>query len=252
MKIQYCSDLHLEFPTNKKYLKANPIKPEGEILLLAGDIIPFAEIEKENDFFNFLSDSFEHTYWIPGNHEYYRSDITQRTGTFHEKIRSNVSLLNNTAIDHKGLRLLFSTLRSKINPALEFVIQKSMADFRLIKNNGKKITVDDYDQLHEDCRAFLVKELSNVTNQKTIAVTHHLPTFFNYPEKYRYSELNTAFATELFDLIEASNADYWIFGHSHEVVPDFKVGNTTLTTNQLGYVEYGEHLNFHQNRTILL
>lgn len=252
MKIQYCSDLHLEFPANKKYLKANPVKPEGEILLLAGDIIPFAEMEKENDFFNFLSENFEHTYWLPGNHEYYRSDITERTGSFHEKIRSNVSLLNNTAIEHNGVRLLFSTLWSKINPALEFVIQKSMADFRLIKNKGKKITVDDYDQLHEDCRAFLIKELSSVTNQKTIVVTHHLPTFFNYPEKYRYSEPNTAFATELFDLIERSNVDYWIFGHSHEGVPDFEIGKTTLTTNQLGYVEYGEHLNFHRNRTILL
>jgi hypothetical protein len=55
-----------------------------------------------------------------------------------------------------------------------------MADFRLIKNNGQKITVDDYDQLHEDCRAFLSKALSNVTNQLTIVVTHYLPTFFNY------------------------------------------------------------------------
>lgn len=106
-----------------------------------------------------------------------------------------------------------------------------MADFRLIKNNGNRISVDDYDHLHEDCRTFFVKELGNVTNQRTIVVTHHLPTFCNYPEKYRYSELNTAFATELFDLIEPSNVDYWIFGHSHEVVPDFKIGKTTLTTN---------------------
>jgi predicted phosphohydrolase len=251
MKVQYCSDLHLEFPVNKKYLKANPIKPQGEIVLLAGDIIPFAEMEKENDFFNFLSDSFEHTYWIPGNHEYYRSDISERTGAFHERIRSNVSLLNNTAIEHKGIRFLFSTLWSKINPAMEFVILKSMADFRLIKNNGKKFTVDAYDQLHENCLAFLVKELTNVTNKRTIVVTHHLPTFFNYPEKYRYSELNTAFATELFALIEPSNVGYWIFGHSHEVVPDFKIGRATLTTNQLGYVEYGEHLNFNSNKVIL-
>ena len=252
MKFQYCSDLHLEFPVNNKYLKANPLKPEGEILLLAGDIIPFVEMEKENDFFNFLSDSFEHTYWIPGNHEYYRSGITERTGTFHEKIRSNVSLLNNTAIEHKGVLLLFSTLWSKINPTFEYVIKKSMADFHLIKNHGRKISGDDYDQLHEDCRAFLMKELSTVTNLKTVVVTHHLPTFLNYPEKYRDSELNTAFATELFDLIEPSNADYWIFGHSHEVVPDFKIGKTTLTTNQLGYVEYGEHFAFNDKKVIII
>lgn len=81
-------------------------------------------------------------------------------------------------------------------------------------------------------------ELPNVTNQIAIVVTHHLPTFFNYSEKYRYSELNTAFATELFDLIEASNVDYWIFGHSHKGAPDFKIKKTTLTTNQLGYVEH--------------
>ena len=133
-----------------------------------------------------------------------------------------------------------------------FVIQKSIADFRLIRKNGKKITVDDYDQLHEDCRAFLEKELRNVTTGKTIVVTHHLPTFFKYPEKYRYSELNTAFATELFDLIEPSNVDYWIFGHTHEVVADFKIGKTTLTTNQLGYVEYGEHFKFQDNRLLEL
>lgn len=120
MKIQYCSDLHLEFPTNERYLKANSIKPEGEILLLAGDIIPFAEMEKVTDFLSFLSDSFERTYWIPGNHEYYRSEITERTRTFHEKIRRNLSLLNNTTIEHKGVRLLFSTLWSKINPVHEF------------------------------------------------------------------------------------------------------------------------------------
>ena len=36
--------------------------------MLAGDIIPFTEIEKENDFFNFLSDSFEQVYGVRLNH----------------------------------------------------------------------------------------------------------------------------------------------------------------------------------------
>ncbi|MEJ1237749.1 metallophosphoesterase [Chryseolinea sp. T2] len=250
MKIQYCSDLHLEFPANQKYLQENPIKPTGDILMLAGDIVPFAAMEKADNFFNFVSDSFEHVYWIPGNHEYYRADISQRTGSFHERIRSNVSLLNNTLIVHGGVRLLFSTLWSRIDFSKELIIRKAMADFRLIRNKGNKISVDDYNWLHEECLAFLSNELALSTEQKTIVVTHHLPTFVNYPEKYRFSELNSAFATELYELIELSKAAYWIFGHNHEVVQDFKIAETTLTSNQLGYVEYGEHLKFSVDKMI--
>jgi predicted phosphohydrolase len=159
MKIQYCSDLHLEFPVNKKYLKANPIKPEGEILLLAGDIMLLTDIDKEKEFFDFLSDSFARSYWVPGNHEYYRSDISQRTGSFYESIRSNVTLLNNTAIVYKDVRLLFSTLWSKIDVKREQVIKKSMADFRLIKSNGRIINVDDYNLLHADALSFIKGEI---------------------------------------------------------------------------------------------
>ena len=252
MLIQHCSDLHLEFSVNKNHLKANPLKPVGEILLLGGDIIPFPELDKENEFFDFVSDNFLHTYWVPGNHEYYRSDITQRTGVIKESIRSNVSLVNNCTIQYKDVRLIFSTLWSKIAPSRERVINQSMADFRLIKNNGKKISVDDYNRLHKDCRNFLSRELQTKIGQKTIVLTHHIPTFFNYPEKYRDSELNQAFAVELFDLIESSEVDYWMFGHSHEMVPDFRIGKTTLTSNQLGYVEYGEHSNFQTNKTVTI
>ena len=57
MKPQYCSDLHLEFPDNKKYLKANPLQPKGDILLLAGDVVPFIAIANHKDFFDYVSDN---------------------------------------------------------------------------------------------------------------------------------------------------------------------------------------------------
>ena len=39
MKIQFVSDLHLEFADNRAYLKEHPLEVTGDILLLAGDSV---------------------------------------------------------------------------------------------------------------------------------------------------------------------------------------------------------------------
>jgi 3',5'-cyclic AMP phosphodiesterase CpdA len=101
MKIQYCSDLHLEFKENETYLKSHPLIPEGEILVLAGDIIPLAIIDGHQDFLDFVSDNFEMVYWLPGNHEYYHHDIGGVGSSTNTQIRKNVFLVNNTQIEYK-------------------------------------------------------------------------------------------------------------------------------------------------------
>lgn len=244
MKIQYCSDLHLEFPQNNSFLMQIPLKVEGDILILAGDILLFKELDEYKYFFNFISENFKYTYWIPGNHEYYYSDISERSNSFKEQIRSNVFLVNNLIVIHDDIKFIFSTLWSKISLQNEWQIQKGLSDFSVIKKDGSIFTPFDYNLLHQNSIDFIEKELIQNRQSKTVVITHHVPTYMNYPEQYKGSALNEAFATELFDLIEKSNIDYWIFGHSHENISDFKIGNTKLITNQLGYVSYGENRKF--------
>ena len=250
MKIQYCSDLHLEFQENKNHLKQHLIEPVGDILILAGDIVPFAVMDKHADFFNFISDNFQTAYWIPGNHEYYYFDAATKCGTLNEKIRSNVFLVNNLAVQLEQVRLLFSTLWANIRPAYEWQIEKSVSDFQVIKYNGFRFSSAQFNQLHDESLSFLKEALHHNNTDKTVVITHHVPTYKNYPEKYRGDALNDAFAVELFDLIEENGPDYWIYGHSHINTPDFEIGKTQMLTNQLGYVKYGEHQLFSPKNTI--
>jgi predicted phosphohydrolase len=249
MVLQYASDLHLEFAENKKFLRANPIKPVGDLLLLAGDIVPFAVMDKHDDFFSYVSDHFENTYWIPGNHEYYYSDLMNRTGTFCEKIKENVLLLNNTVVHHGELDLIFSTLWSHIGMPNQWKIENSLSDFQVIKDQGDMFTTFRYNQEHEECLNFVKEALLAKTN-KSVVVSHHAPTLFNYPEKYKGDALNDAFAVELFDLIERNGPDVWIYGHTHGNTMGFTIANTLVVTNQLGYVAYDEHHDFNNDMVV--
>jgi len=250
MKIQYCSDLHLEFPENREYIQKHPLKPEGDILILAGDIVPFCIMHEHSGFFDRISGNFEMTYWLPGNHEYYYSDIAERSGFVNETIRNNVLLINNTSQVIEGIRFIFSTLWTNISPDNQFEIRQRLSDFHTIKKDGRGLSPDDYNHQHEQGLKFLKNELTTYIDQQKIVVTHHVPTFKNYPEKYRGDSLNEAFSVELFNDIEGSNVRYWIFGHHHENVDEFSIGKTKLVTNQLGYVKYGENRNFQSDKLL--
>lgn len=251
MKIQYASDLHLEFTENYEFIKKNSINSQADILLLAGDILPFHLIENCRDFFKFCSDNFAFTYWVPGNHEYYYGDISNRSGQFIENIESNVHIVNNKCIIHENISLVFSTLWTPISDNKAWYVQNGLNDYRFIKNKGKLFTTSHSTKLFEENIEFIKDAVMNSQHKKSIVVTHHVPTFQYYPQEYINSDINEAFATDLDCFIENSGIDYWIYGHHHRNVEPFIIGSTHLLTNQLGYVRYNEHENFSLNKIIV-
>jgi predicted phosphohydrolase len=226
------------------------LDPVGEVLILAGDILPLALHKTQTTFIDYIADNFEIVYWIPGNHEYYNYDLATVADPLLEKLRSNVWLVNNQVIEYKDVSFICSTLWSRVDVVNALDIQRSISDFFAIKWNGERFTTREFNQLHNRCVAFLEKSFKEKRATKNIMVTHHVPTLYEYPKKYRNSPLNGAFVTELYDLVHDSEADYWIYGHHHFNIPSFKIGATTLLTNQLGYVHHGEHYKFNKKAVL--
>ena len=252
MILQYCSDLHLEFSLNEKFMRKYPLQVKGDILLLAGDIVPFAQMDKHKNFFDFVADHFEQTYWLPGNHEYYHSDIAERSGVVEEQIRGNVLLVNDTTRVHGDVQLIFSTLWSKIDMAYSWEIDRAMSDFHVIKNNGQRFSIDDFNRLHDTALAFVKASVAEHKGHKRVVVTHHIPTYMHYPARFVGDPVSQAFATELSGFIEPSGVDAWIYGHHHANTPEFMIGSTRMLTNQLGYVKHGENSLYERDRVLRL
>ena len=109
-----------------------------------------------------------------------------------------------------------------------------------------------FNELHRESLEFLRTELAKDSVARTIVVSHHVPTLKNYPIQYAGNALNEAFVSEQSALIEESKPAWWIYGHHHSLVPPFRIGKTTLLTNQLGYVQNNEHHFFEPDRTFLV
>jgi Icc-related predicted phosphoesterase len=240
MRIQYCSDLHLEFIKNKNFLNSNKLIPKADVLILAGDVIPLSKNLEDEKYFDFLSNSFKEIFWLLGNHEYYHSDIVQGNSFKKMKVRHNIHILNNDIISLDDSNLIFSTLWSKISPSNELYIKSHLSDFSLIRIEDEAFRPKHYNELHKQSVKFIEDSLKTFEGKRNTVITHHVPTLLNYPVEYRNSPLNEAFSVELYNLIEKHQPEAWIYGHSHINTPEFRIGKTRMLTNQLGYKDMDE------------
>lgn len=246
MRVQYCSDLHIEFIENDKFLNNSGIEIAAPILILAGDIAPLHDVYLNNQFFRFLSNNYNQVFWVPGNHEFYHRNITDYGSSFNIKITDNINIVNNIDFIYEGVRFIFSTLWSHIQASKAKLLEQSISDFSLIRVNNKKLKTSNFNQLHQTSIQFIKKALE-VEHNKTIVVTHHLPSSHCNSPIHSKSPINEAFCVELTEFIEKCNANFWIYGHSHFNQKPLIIGKTLLLTNQLGYVHLNEHKLFKSN-----
>jgi len=246
MKIQYCSDLHLEFEHNSTYISKKPLTVTGDILILAGDIIPLHDEFFNNSFFSFIGQNYKQVFWVPGNHEFYYKDIAAYHKSYNIQVRDNINIVNNIALKYVDIQFVFSTLWSKISALNEKKIEQSVSDFECITHGNRKFKAIDFNKLHHDGFKFIQQSLSQ-KHEKTVVVTHHLPSDICNAAIHKTSAINEAFCVDLTSFIDTCNANFWIYGHSHFNQKPLYIGNTILLTNQLGYVQSNEHLSFKHN-----
>ena len=244
MRIQYASDLHLEFEHNRELLERGVgLLPVGDILVLAGDVSYLGDKKMIRwPFFDWCAEYFQETLIVPGNHEYYGGyDIGETLVDYEFKYRDNVRYLNNKSFVIGDVELFFTTLWTHINPIFLWAIQRGMNDYRRCILDGIRLTAYEVDILHTISKDWLRTSLQSSKATRKIVVTHHCPTERKPFNKYPGNPLNSAFQVDLDSFIEQSEVDYWIYGHTHYAGGSGTViGKTKLMCNQMGYVNYGE------------
>ena len=255
MKIQYASDLHLEFQENRAWLLEHGLRPVGDILVQAGDIAHFGDKQLlHNEYFDSLSDNYEQVLIVPGNHEYYGGyELRDTLTNFEMEVRPNVKYLNNKSIVIGDTELFFTILWSKVPNAYIADIQNGMMDTRLICYKNALLFAGEYNELYNICAGWLKEAVESSKAKHKVVVTHHCPTFNPAFNGYPGSRLNCGFMVDCDDFIAAHDLDAWIFGHTHyNGGSGTVIGSTRLHTNQLGYVRDGEQKGFNPQATILL
>jgi predicted phosphodiesterase len=241
----------LEFKENASFLKHNPLEVVGDILILAGDICYLGDQNfSRHPFWDWASENFKQVIVAMGNHEFYKFfDIATLYDGYKLQIRHNVATYYNAVIPIGDTDIIVSTLWSSIPLKEAAYTEQFISDFKRILFKGELLTFADFNHEHRLCLNFIKSAVSESKALHKIVVSHHVPSFKMLCSKFKDSKVNGAFTVELGDFIEASDIDFWIYGHSHYNI-DVRIGNTLCISNQLGYVFHNEHHTFRKDAMI--
>lgn len=229
-KLLIISDTHTEFHKDRGVEFIQSLDNTVDTVVIAGDLSDGRHLGSS---LNILCKHFNSSsvVYIPGNHEYYyktREDIGDELFS-QALVHSNLFILNKvgafTVPGWKGKHLFIGcTLWFRDNPKNTF-FEYMLNDFNLIK---------DYKEWVYEENRLSINFLANNITKDSIVVTHHLPCFKSVPHKYKNSTLKRFFLCDLTELILDVQPKLWVHGHTHSHC-DYKVGNTRIICNPLGY-----------------
>ncbi|HNJ67034.1 MAG TPA: metallophosphoesterase [Turneriella sp.] len=248
LKVQYASDLHLEYPRNREFLEKNPLAPKGDILILAGDIITDKQRDKIAPLYEKWRGQFRQIISLPGNHEFYGGEVMYCYPNYRTELAPNHILVNNETVVVDHVRFIVSILWTHIPEPKMARLEKASNDYRLIQyykddELQRRITAEAVNELHTLSRHFLETELMKPFVGKTVVVTHHLPSYALMGFAAYNDVLKYYCASNLNKLIKENDIDYWIFGHWHQSVQK-RMFNTMFVSNPLGYMTEEQHREF--------
>ena len=242
MRIQILSDLHLEFPGNS----LPPLAPDAELIVLAGDLAPVRAGRVGEAARRWAG--AERILYVPGNHEFYGSDIdTAQAALADQCLRHQVTLLDPGAVTIDDIRFIGATLWTDFRlegAAAEArahrTVAGGLADFRgairYRAGPSGRFTTAESARRHAAHRAFIEAELESAAScgLTPVVITHHAPSPRCIRPRFADSRLNAGFASDLDAVIARYQPPLWVHGHLHDRV-DEQLGETRVVCNPGGY-----------------
>jgi predicted phosphodiesterase len=237
LKIQLMSDLHLDHS-----LLEGP-SGEADILVLAGDTAAYTEYALE--WIERRVPPNMQVLYVPGNHEYERSDILTRDEELKQLFEplSNVKVLQNEVCEIDGVRFLGTTLWPSFSAFPELGLKSKILDaartgiidFSSIRIGDRAFQPEDAIALNKKACAFLEEELDKPYDGKTVVITHFLPSRQCVNVAYANNPLNPYMVGGTDALVE--KADVWFHGHTHSTV-ERHIGKCLVRCNPRGYSRF--------------
>ncbi len=234
MKIQFFSDIHLEFGELEIPLT------DADVIVAAGDIgVGLQGIE-------WLRRFDRPTVYVAGNHEYYGGDIVHtRVAIDQATANSRIRFLENAACEIDGVRFLGATLWTDYrdgDPDVMAYAKRQMNDYLQIRCASRDLTPEQLFDINWESRFWLARKLDEPFAGKTVVVTHHAPSLRSWPYAGDGGYRDT-YCNRLDDFFLRYDIDVWIHGHVHYVA-DYHQERTRVLCNPRGYNGYQVIENF--------